>query len=112
MTIENDEFAVRVEAELDAVLQAEKVKRRAEIADRLRREEERAHYDKINARHPCEGPLAGLTPEQHAERLRRMSAAAAKANREMDESNSKVVDGDLRARRAASAGGAAGFVIK
>jgi hypothetical protein len=116
MTTEDDELNARVEAELDAALeadlQAEKAKRRAEIAFRLRREETKKWHDRVSARHPCEGPLAGLTREQHEARLKSMSAAAAKSNREMDEANSRVVDGDLRAQRAAAKGGAAGFRFK
>jgi hypothetical protein len=111
-----DELNAAIERELDAAieadLQAEKAKRRAEIAERLRREAAAKEYDRINARHPIQDKYAGLTREQHEERLRIMSERAAQANREMDAANAKVVDGSLKAQRAAKAGGSAGFRFK
>jgi hypothetical protein len=102
----------RLEARLAARKQAEEARLRAEIAAEIRREIDRAHYDKINARHPSEDKWGGLGPEGHAERLRRMDAAAAKTNAEMDAVNARPVDGDLRSQRAAQKGGAAGFRFK
>jgi hypothetical protein len=37
-------------------MQAERARLRAEVAAEIRREAERAHYDKINARHPTQTP--------------------------------------------------------
>jgi hypothetical protein len=91
---------------------AEEAKLREEIAAEIRREETKKWHDRVNQRHPCEGPYAGLTREQHEERLRIMSERAAQANREMDAANSKVVDGSLKAQRAAAAGGRSGFRFK
>jgi hypothetical protein len=111
MPTDDEKFNARVEAELNAQLEAELVKRRVEIADRLRREESRAHYDKINARHPTQDKYAGLTREQHEARLKAMAERARADNEQMDRANARVVDGDLRAQRAAKAGGSAGFKI-
>jgi hypothetical protein len=65
-----DEMNAAIEREIDTTLEAEiharKAKMRAEIAVRLRREAALAHRDRINAKAPIEGPLAGLTPEQDA----------------------------------------------
>jgi hypothetical protein len=110
MTTDDDEFDARVEAELSAVLQAEKVKRRAEIVDRLRREESRAHYDKINARHPIES--AG-DPKFEAERRRVMAERARADNEQMDRANARPVEGSVMSRRRAdAAGGGSGFKIR
>jgi hypothetical protein len=106
------EFDAMVEAELAADFRIAKENKRAEIAERLRREESRKHYDKINQRHPVENQYGGLTREQHEARLKAMSIAAAKANAEMDAANAKVVDGDLRAQRATRKGGGAGFTVR
>jgi hypothetical protein len=112
MPTEDEEFLAQVEAELNAQLEAELMKRRVEIAARLRREESRKHYEKINARHPTEDRWGGLGPDGHAARLRVMDERAAQANREMDAANARVVDGNLKAQRMAHKGGAAGFKIK
>ena len=112
MPTDDEEFNARVEAELNAQLEAELQRRRIAIADRLRREESRKHYDRINARHPSEDKYGGLGPEGHAARLREMDARARRCAAEMDAANSRVVDGDLRAQRAARKGGGAGFTIK
>jgi hypothetical protein len=109
---ESDDFEARVETELNATLAAEKVKLRARIVDRLRREAFARDMDRINARAPIENQFSGLSREQHEARLKMMSERSAQTNREMDESNAKVVDGSLRASRAAGKGGAAGFTIK
>jgi hypothetical protein len=77
MTTEDDEFDARVEAELDAAIeadvQAEKAKKRAEIAAQLRHKAAMAHLDKVNARHPIEGPG---DPKFEAERRRVMAERA------------------------------------
>jgi hypothetical protein len=106
------EFDAMVEAELAADFRIAKENKRAEIAERLRREESRKHYDRINARHPTQDKYAGLTREQHEARLKAMDERAAQANREMDAANARVVDGNLKAQRAAAKGGAAGFRFK
>jgi len=106
------EFDAMVEAELAADFRIAKENKRAEIAERLRLEESRKHYDKINARAPIENQFSGLTREQHEARLKMMSERSAQANREMDEINSRPVAGDLRAQRSAQKGGAAGFRFK
>jgi hypothetical protein len=110
---DQDEFDARLEAELDAAieadLQAEKAKRRAEIAARLRQKAAMAELDRINARHPIQGPG---DPKVEAERRRIMAERAKADNEWMDRVNAKPADGDLRAQRAESKGGAAGFTIK
>jgi hypothetical protein len=102
----------RLADRLAARLAADRERVRQEVIMELRREIDREHYDRINARHPIQDKYAGLTREQHEERLRIMSERAAQANREMDEANARVVDGSLKAQRAAKAGGSAGFRIK
>jgi hypothetical protein len=112
MTTDDDAFNAAVEAELNAQLEAELVKRRAEIAARLRRKAEREWYDRINARHPTEDKYGGLGPEGHAARLMEMDARARRCAAEMDAVNARPVEGDLRAQRAAHKGGRSGFTIK
>jgi hypothetical protein len=102
----------KLEARLAARMQAERARLRAEVAAEIRREAERAHYDKINARHPSEDKYGGLGPEGHAARLREMDARARADMASMDASNARSVAGDLRAQRAAHKGGGAGFKIK
>jgi hypothetical protein len=105
----NAEIDALVEAELAAELQAEKARRRAAIAERLRRAEDRKWYDEIDRRYLIRSANeAKLEPE----RRRIMAERAAQANREMDEANARVVDGTLRAQRAAAAGGRSGFRFK
>jgi hypothetical protein len=107
-----DDIDNQVELEIAAGLEADRAKRRVELALAARRKIEAAHYAKINARHPVEGPLAGLTPAQHQARLDAM-AAGAKADKEwMDRVNARPVEGSLAARRADSVGGSAGFRVK
>jgi hypothetical protein len=111
-----EEMARIVEAKLADRLAARKLaeeaKLRAEIVAEIRREENKRWHDRVNARHPCEGPLAGLTPEQDAERRRIMAEGARRDAEQMARANAKVVDGSLRAQRAAAAGGRSGFTIK
>jgi hypothetical protein len=102
----------KLEARLAARMQADRERLRAEIAAEIRREIDREHYDRINRRHPSEDRWGGLGPEGYAARLKAMDERAAQANREMDIANSRVVDGSLKAQRAAAAGGRSGFRFK
>jgi hypothetical protein len=115
-----DEMNAAIEREIDtklaAELEARKAKMRADIAVRMRREAGLAHLDKVNAKAPIEGPLAGLTPEQDAARRAGMAERTRAANERMDAANARpvpgaVVRGSLRPTRADSAGGV-GFKIK
>ena len=109
-----DDIEAQIETEIAAGLAADRAKRRAELFYEARRKIAAAHYDKINAKAPIEGPYSGLTREQHAARLKAMDAAAAKTNAEMDEANSRPIEGSLldQRRRADAAGGSAGFRFK
>jgi hypothetical protein len=114
-----EELNVIVEAKLAerlaARLAADRARVREEVILELRREASRAHHDRINARHPCEGPLAGLTVEQEAERQRIMAERSRVANERMDRANARPVPGahgSLRPTRADAAGGSVGFRIK
>jgi hypothetical protein len=104
----------KLEEQLAARLQADRNRIREEVISALRREETRKWYDRINAKHPVEDRYGGLGPEGHAARLKAMSAAAAKANAEMDAANARVVSGSLleQRSRADSAGGSAGFEVR
>jgi hypothetical protein len=59
----------KLAARLAARLQADRDRVRMEVVMELRREAERKHYDRINARHPIEDKYGGLGPEGHAARL-------------------------------------------
>ena len=113
-----DELTQIVESKLAdrlaARLQADRDRVRMEVISELRREAERRHYDKINAKHPIEDRYGGLGPEGHAARLRAMDAAAKKAAAHMDEVNSRPIEGSLmhRRSRAALTPGGEGFAIK
>jgi hypothetical protein len=93
----SDDTDAQVERELNAQiereLQAEMAKKRAEIAARLRHKAAMAHLDRVNARHPIEGPLAGLTPEQHAARQKAMIEGAKRDYAKMDAANARPVEG-------------------
>ena len=102
----------RLADRLAARLAADRERVRQEVILELRREEDRKWHERINARHPCQDKYSGLTREQHEARLKAMREGAARDNAQMDRANARVVDGDLRAQRAASKGGAAGFTIK
>jgi hypothetical protein len=102
----------KLEARLAARLAADRERVRQEVIMKLRREIDREHYDKINARHPTEDRYSGLGPEGYARRLKEMDARARADNEQMDRANAKVVDGNLKARRADAAGGRSGFTIK
>jgi hypothetical protein len=101
-----DRLAARLKADREAV--------RLEVISELRREAERKHYDRINAKHPIEDRFGGLGAEGHAARLRQMDAAAKKAAAHMDEVNSRPVPGGLldQRSRAALVPGAEGFEIR
>src|ERR1700738_1118971 len=110
-----DELNAQVEAELnaqiDAELQAELVRKRMEIARRLRREAASRQYDRINARHPIEGPG---DPKVEAARRAAMDAAVKKDMADMDRANSRVIEGSLvhQRSRAALVPGGEGFEIR
>jgi hypothetical protein len=110
----NAQIERELQAQVERELQAEMAKKRFEIARRLRHEAEMKEYARINARHPIEGPLAGLTPEQHQARLDAMAAGVKADMESMNRSNSKPIEGSLldQQRRADSKGGSAGFRIK
>jgi hypothetical protein len=108
----DNDFEARINAEVEAGLAAELARKREELAFQARRRATAAEYDRINRKHPIESVLAGLTPEQDAERRRIMSEGVRRDMESMNASNAKVVDGDLRAVRAAGKGGSAGFTVK
>jgi hypothetical protein len=98
--------------QLAARQEAERAKMRAEVVDQIRREAERKHYDRINARHPIEDRFGGLGPAGHAARLKAMDVRARAANAHMDEVNSRPVPGGLLDQRSRAApGGSEGFEI-
>jgi hypothetical protein len=107
-----------LQTDIERELQADLNRRRIEIAMRLRREAVGREYDRINQRHAVEGPLAGLTPEQHAKRQRVMRENAAKTYAEMDEAErrgrERVArdDAAMRRVRASLTPGSEGFTNK
>jgi hypothetical protein len=109
------ELSQIVEAKLAAALAArEKADRdrvRMEVIMELRREAERKHYDRINAKHPVEDRYGGLGPEGHAARLRAMDERAKAANEHMDRVNQRPVPGSLAHQRSLIPG-SEGFRIK
>jgi hypothetical protein len=112
-----DELNAIVESKLAdrlaARLQADRDRVRAEVVGELRRDAERARYDRINARHPIEDKYGGLGPAGHAARLAAMDARARAANAHMDAVNSRPVEGSLvhQRSRAALVPGGEGFEI-
>jgi hypothetical protein len=96
---------------LAARLQADRERVRAEVVADLRREAEKARYDRINARHPIEDKYGGLGPEGHAARLAAMDARARAAAAHMDEVNARPVPGSLAHQRSLIPG-SEGFRIK
>jgi hypothetical protein len=98
-----DQLAARIQSDRDRV--------RAEVIREIRRESERAWYDRINKKHPIE--TAG-DPKVEAERRRQMDFRAKADMESMDRANSRVVEGSLldQRKRADSAGGSAGFEIR
>jgi hypothetical protein len=97
--------------QLEARLQADRQRIRAEVVDGIRREESRKHYDRINARHPIEDKYGGLGAAGHAERLRQMDARARAANAHMDEVQARAVPGSLAHQRSLIPG-SEGFRVK
>src|SRR6266404_9196584 len=87
------ELAAQVERELEAEMN----RKRMEIVRRLRREAEMRDYDRINARHPIEGPG---DPKLEAQRRAAMDARAKADNEHMDRVNARPVPGSLAATRA------------
>jgi hypothetical protein len=110
-----DEFNTKVEAELNAQidreLQIERQAKRMEIARRLRREAVSREYDRINARHPIQGPG---DPKAEAARVAAMRAGAQRDAEHMARVNSRPVEGSLldQRKRAALVPGSEGFRIK
>lgn len=115
-----DEIAAAIEAEIDrrleAELQARRSQLREEIALRMRREAAAAHYDRINARHPIQDRLAGLTQAEEDERQRIMAARSKATYAKMDAANARLVPGQvahsLRTKRVDGVGGSSGFKIR
>jgi hypothetical protein len=110
-----DELNAIVESKLAdrlaARLQADRERVRMEVIMELRREAERKHYDRINAKHPIEDRFGGLGPEGHAARLAAMDVRARAANAHMDEVNARPVPGSLAHQRSLIPG-SEGFRIK
>jgi hypothetical protein len=103
-----------INAQIEAGLAREMAKKREELAYQARRKIEMAHLDKVNARHPIEDKYGGLGKAGHEARLRAMSAAAAKANAEMDAVNQRAPEGSLVHQRsqASLTPGSEGFRFK
>jgi hypothetical protein len=102
--------------QLAARLAADRARVRMEVISELRREAEREHHAKINARHPIQSVLAGLTVEQEAERQRQMDERRRLAGQRMDRANNARVPGQvvrgLQPRAVDGAGGSTGFKIR
>jgi hypothetical protein len=107
----NAQIERELQAQIERELEAEMNRKRVEIAARLRHEAEMRNYDRINARHPIEGPG---DPVFEAKRRADMDARAKADFESMDRANSRPVEGDLvhQRSRADSAGGSAGFRFK
>ena len=110
-----DELSRIVEAKLAdrlaARLKADRERVRLEGVMELRREAERAHHARINARHPIEDRFGGLGPEGHQRRLEAMDARAKAANAHLDEVNSRPIEGSLAHQRSLIPG-SEGFRVK
>jgi hypothetical protein len=109
-----DELNAIVESKLDARhaarLQADREAVRLEVIRELRRESERAWYERINRRHPIEGPG---DPKAEAARVAAMRAGAIADAEWMARVNSRPIEGSLEHRRRASlTPGSEGFRIK
>jgi hypothetical protein len=104
----------KLEEQLAARLQADRNRIREEVISALRREAERAHYARINARHPIEDRYSGLTAEQHEARIAAMRAGAARDAAHMAEVNSRPIPGSLvhQRKQAALTPGSEGFKFK
>jgi hypothetical protein len=110
-----DELNAIVESKLAdrlaARLQADRDRVRAEVVSEIRREAERKHHARINAKHPVEDRFGGLGPAGHAARLTAMDARARAANAHMDAVNARPVPGSLAHQRSLIPG-SEGFRIK
>jgi len=99
------ELNAQVEAELVAQvereLEAEMNRKRVEIAARLRREAEMRDYDRINARHPIEGPATRCWKPSVA---RTWMRGRRRINEWMDRVNSRPIEGGFARGGAASIG--------
>jgi hypothetical protein len=106
----DDEIEREIDRRLEAELAAKRAVLRAEIASRLQREADRAHYAGIERRwREREAAEKAAEPQRRADMLKRAQADM----EHMDRSNSRVVPGTLAATRAADrAGGRAGFRVK
>jgi hypothetical protein len=110
-----DELNAIVESKLAdrlaARLQADRERVRADVIAEIRREAERKHYDRINARHPIQ--TAG-DPQVEAARLAAMDAGARADNEHLDRVNSRPIEGSLvhQRSRAALVPGGEGFRFK
>jgi hypothetical protein len=114
----NDELDAIVEAkladQLAARLQADRERVRMEVVMQIRREADRAWYERINRRAPIEDKYGGLGPEGHAARLKAMDAARVADKEWHDRVNSRPVEGSLldQRKRAALTPGSEGFEIR
>jgi hypothetical protein len=107
----NAKVKSELDARVEAELAAEMARKREEIAFRLRREAAAKEYDRINARHPIEGPG---DPKVEAARRAAMDKRAAEDMASMDRSNARVPDGSLvhQRPRASIGPGGEGFTVK
>jgi hypothetical protein len=106
----NAQVEAELNAQIEAELQAEMGRKRLEIARRLRREAEMKEYDRINARHPIEGPG---DPVVEAKRRADMAARARADMASMDRSNARVPEGAARrGPRGSLTPGSEGFRVK
>ena len=96
---------------LEARLRADRERVRTEVIMELRREAERKHYDRINAKHPIEDKYSGLGREGHEARLKAMDIRRAAAAAHMDAVNARPVEGSLAHQRSLVPG-SEGFRIK
>jgi len=113
-----DELNALVESKLAealaARLQADRQRIREEVVSSLRREAERKHYDRINAKHPIEDKYGGLGRAGHEARLKAMDARRAAESARLDAINQRPVEGSLlyTKQRAALVPGSEGFKVK
>jgi hypothetical protein len=101
----------RLAEELAARHEADRRRVKMQVVDQIRREAEKQHYDRINARHPIENKYSGLTREQHEARIAAMRAGAARDAAHMAEVNSRPIPGSLAHQRSLIPG-SEGFRIK
>jgi hypothetical protein len=115
MHMTEDELNAIVESKLAdrlaARLQADRERVRMDVIMELRREADREWYNRINARHPIQGPG---DPKVEAARRAAMDAAAKLDSEWMNRVNSRPVAGSLldQRSRAALTPGSEGFRIK